>query len=96
VAGPLFLTGAPENRRVMNSTSVLQTITEEISPYLGLTMARSSVDLHCRTLKIERSGMVTGNEVEALLQKLAMGLNIFIGKEKTASVIESIRLKVRR
>ena len=79
----------------MHTSRILQTIADEISPYLGRTMARSSVDLHCRSLKIDAGRAVTAPEVEELLHKLAMGLNIFIGKDKSVSVIDGIRLKIR-
>ena len=79
----------------MNTSSVLQTIAAEISPYLGQTMARSSVELHCRKLNIEpAAAVVSADQIDALLLKLSSGMNIFIGKDKTVQLIDSIRLKL--
>ena len=80
----------------MNTSFVLQTIAEELSPYLGQTMAKSSVEVHCRSLKIDQTAVVTTDQINALLQKLSMGLNIFVGKDKTVSLMETIRLKLRK
>lgn len=61
-----------------------------VSPYLGETMAKASVSAHCQKLGINGSEP-TGPELEALVEKLALGLNIFLGRTKTGAVVEEIR-----
>jgi hypothetical protein len=77
----------------MERTAVVQTIVEEVSPFLGVLMARTSVDLHCRNLKVDGS-TVTPAQIDALLQKLAMGLNVFIGRQKSEQVVQQIRSRL--
>ena len=78
----------------MKNVAVLQTIIESISPYIGAMMARSSVEVHCRRLGIDGDRTVTGQQINELLNHLALGLNIFIGREKAEALIRNIRLSI--
>jgi len=79
---------------MLDRTFVLQTVADHLGPVLGPTMARSSIDVHCRNLRIEGPRIST-DQVEALLRKLSLGLAIFIGQEKTAHVLQRIEAALR-
>ena len=69
----------------------LDTIVAVLSPYLGETMARSAARAHCEKLGIVADGSdITREQLDALLRKFAQGLNIFIGREKSAAVVGEI------
>jgi hypothetical protein len=79
---------------VFDRTSLAQTIVDRVAPVLGQMMAESSIDLHCRRLKID-GPLVTREQAEALLAKLAMGMTVFVGREKVDVIIQEIRLALR-
>lgn len=69
----------------------LETIIVMLSPYLGETMARAAALVHCQKLGIVVEGTdITREQLDALLRKLAQGLNIFIGRDKAAAVVGEI------
>lgn len=73
----------------------LDTIVAVLSPYLGETMARSAARAHCEKLGIVADGAdITREQLDALLRKFAQGLNIFIGREKSAAVVGEIKAAV--
>lgn len=74
---------------------VLQTIQGELSPYVGNLMARTAAAAHCRDLGFHGSAL-DRHQVEALLQKIRLGLVIFLGKEKTEAVIQDMRRAIAR
>ena len=74
----------------MNTTDAVDTMVKVMSPYIGDTMARSATEAHCHKLGIA-GGTVSPEQVEALLAKLGGGLNIFLGRDKAASVITEAR-----
>ena len=74
----------------MIPTGGLDTIVAVVSPYLGETMARASVFAHCQKLGINGADP-TGPQLDALVDKLALGLNIFLGRTKTGTVVDEIR-----
>ncbi len=71
----------------MHTEAVLETAARIMAPYLGENMARAA---HCQKLGIE-GGEVTREKAEALLSKLATGLSVFVGREKSAAIVEEIR-----
>jgi hypothetical protein len=75
----------------MKNVAALQAITEGITPYIGAMMARSSVEVHCKRLGIDGDRTVTSMQINELLKNLALGLNIFIGREKAEAVILNIK-----
>ena len=75
--------------------SVIQTISDAIEPYVGKLMAKSSIEAHCRRLGINGETTLTNKSIEQLLEQLALGLNVFIGREKTDAVIRQVRDRVR-
>ena len=74
----------------LNTSEVVATIVRVVSPYVGETMARSAATAHCRKLGItgERMDM---SQAEALLAKMASGLNIFMGRERSALIVLELR-----
>jgi hypothetical protein len=85
-AGRAFLTF----RLDMTTTEAVDVMVKVMGPYIGDTMARSATEAHCQKLGIAGPA-VTGEQVEALLGKLGGGLNIFLGRDKSASVIAEAR-----
>jgi len=74
----------------MQTSTVLTSIADAMTPYVGKMMARSSIEMHCKKIGIG-NGTVQREQVEELLRRLTLGLNIFIGREKTDELIERIR-----
>ena len=69
----------------------LDTIIRMLSPYLGETMARAAALAHCQKLGIAvESTDISREQLDALLRKLAQGMNIFVGREKAAAVVSDI------
>lgn len=76
-----------------NTGEVLEVIQASLSPYVGRLMASTAAVAHCRTLGIA-GDRIEGPELDQLLEKLKLGLVIFVGKDKTDSLISSIRRAV--
>ena len=74
----------------MHTSAVVDSIVRVVSPYLGETMARASARTHCEKLGIQGAEM-TGEQLDALVGKLASGLAVFVGREKTSSIVQEIR-----
>jgi hypothetical protein len=74
----------------MDTTAAVDAMVKVMAPYIGDTMARSATEAHCQKLGIA-GATVSGEQVEALLAKLGGGLNIFLGRDKSASVIAEAR-----
>ncbi len=84
-AGLAFLTFCPG----MTTSDAVDAVVKVMAPYIGDTMARSATEAHCQRLGI--AATVTREQADALLAKLAGGLNIFLGRDKSASVIAEAR-----
>ena len=77
---------------VAKAKDALDTIIGMLSPYLGETMARAAALAHCQKLGIVADGReISKEQLDALLKKLAQGMNIFIGREKAVVVMGEIR-----
>jgi len=74
----------------LQASTILARIAEIITPYIGTMMARSSIEMHCRKLGIA-GDVIDRHQLEQLLRHLSLGLNIFIGRDKTEAVIQEIR-----
>ena len=61
-----------------------------MAPYVGDTMARSATEAHCQRLGVA-GGSIEPEQVDLLLAKLGAGLNVFLGKDKSATVIAEVR-----
>jgi hypothetical protein len=74
----------------MTTNDAVQTVVKVMAPYIGDTMARSATEAHCQKLGIA-GGTVSPEQLEALLGKLGGGLNIFLGRDKSATVVAEAR-----
>ena len=74
----------------MLTDEALPIVVKIMAPYVGDTMARSATEAHCQRLGIA-GGSIEPEQVEMLLAKLGAGLNIFLGKDKSATVIAEVR-----
>lgn len=74
----------------MQASTILKRIADIITPYIGTMMARSSIDMHCKRLGIAGE-VIDRSQLDQLLRQLSLGLNIFIGRDKTEAVMHEIR-----
>jgi len=73
----------------MTTSEAVDVMVRAMAPYIGDTMARSATEAHCQRLGI--AATMSRDQVETLLGKLGGGLNIFLGRDKAASVIAEVR-----
>src|ERR1044072_6031115 len=73
----------------VESGRIIGAIAKAIIPYIGEMMANSSIEAHCRNIGIP--GPIAPRQLDDLLRRLGLGLNIFIGRDKTATVMAQIR-----
>src|SRR5574341_573111 len=81
----------PYLRLGMTTTETVDAVVKVLSPYIGATMARSATEAHCQKLGIAAASPMRPDQLETLLGKLGGGLNIFLGREKSAAAIGEIR-----
>lgn len=74
----------------MLTSDALPIVVRIMAPYVGDTMARSATEAHLQRLGIA-SGSIDAEQLDGLLAKLGSGLNIFLGKERSATVIAEVR-----
>jgi hypothetical protein len=74
---------------------VLEATAGIVSHYLGETMARSAIKAHCDKLRIDGAHM-SPEQVAALVHKIGMGLNIFVGRDKAKAAVAEIQSAVAR
>lgn len=74
----------------MTTAEAVDAMVRVVAPYIGNTMARSAIEAHCQKLGIA-GPTVSPDQIDALLGKLGSGLNIFLGRDKSASVIAEAR-----
>jgi hypothetical protein len=74
----------------MTTEEALRTIVRVVAPYVGETMARSAAAAHCQKLGIGAD--IRAEELEALIARIGSGLNIFLGREKSARVVAELRV----
>jgi len=75
----------------MTTTETVDAVVKVLAPYIGDTMARSATEAHCQKLGIAAANSVRPDQLDSLLGKLGGGLNIFLGREKSAAVIGEVR-----
>ena len=74
----------------MTTTEAVEAMVKVMAPYIGDVMARSATKAHCQKLGIAGE-TIRHEQLEALLGKLGGGLNIFLGRDKSAAVIAEAR-----
>jgi hypothetical protein len=84
---------APKNRGVRAAEAV-EVIVNVMAPYIGDTMARSAAQAHC--LKLGVGETLSAAQASALLDRLGFGLNIFLGRDKSAAVLAETRRALER
>ena len=72
----------------MRTADALQIITRALVPYVGESMARTATLAHSRKLGIEGPFVQTA-DVERLLQALSNGLNVLVGKKRSAEAVRA-------
>jgi hypothetical protein len=77
----------------LTKAEVLDALATVLSPYLGETMARASAQTHCDKIGV-RGDAISDAEVDALVGKLASGLNVFVGRERAAGVLGEMKKAV--
>ena len=75
----------------MHREQIEEALVGLLTSYLGATLARSSVQVHCEKLGINDQETVSGEQIEALIERLGVGLNIFVGREKSAQLVDRMR-----
>jgi hypothetical protein len=74
----------------MLTSEAVQVMVNVLAPYIGDTMARSAADAHCQKLGIA-AGDLGPEQLDVLLAKIGSGLNIFLGRDKSAAVVGEVR-----
>lgn len=78
---------------VLEKSKILAVIEEVITPYIGETMARSSIQVHCEMLGLV-SGQMTVDEKNKLLEVLSRGMSVFAGREKAVKLRQEIESRI--
>jgi len=76
-----------------NTGDVLEAIKRVLTPYVGKLMASTAAAAHCQELGLQGLEL-NQDQIEALLKKLGLGLIVFIGKDKAASVVAAMRSEI--
>ncbi len=69
--------------------SALAVIEEQLTPFIGASMARSSVKLHSQKLGLE-SDELDRTQVETLLTQVGLAMRVFVGADKADALVRSI------
>ncbi len=77
-------------RAPMRTADAVDAISRVIGPHIGDTMARAATIAHCRKLGIGER-VVSGAQLESLLERLGSGLNVFVGRARSSEVIAEVR-----
>jgi hypothetical protein len=64
-------------------------VVRALAPYVGATMASASVRGLCERLRLGDTKLGRA-EVQGLIDALAPGLHVYVGKEKARTVIEQV------
>jgi hypothetical protein len=84
--------------RVENSTraarrqaaAVFAAIETVLTPYVGRNMASTAAAAQCRRLGLEGASFAEG-DIAKLVDRLGLGLKVFLGEARTAEVLATIR-----
>ena len=74
----------------VKTDDVLAELARVLSPYVGATMAEASARAHCQKLGIV-GPTLEKDQLAALIAKLGSGLTVFVGRQKSQSVVEEMR-----
>jgi hypothetical protein len=74
---------------------VLDLVERTIAPVVGETLARASTRAHCE--KLGASGAtLTGTQANALIDRVAKGMRVFVGTRRTDELVQQIRADLAR
>jgi hypothetical protein len=73
--------------------SAVNVVVEALAPYLGGNMARAVV--RGQALKLGLSATLDGPDLDRLLEAMAPGLAVFVGRDKTRMLTAEIQKLVR-
>ncbi len=73
----------------MRTPQAVDLIVGVLAPHIGETTARAATSAHCRKLQLD--GRTDASKLQALLEQLRIGLNVFVGRERSAEVIAQAR-----
>ncbi len=76
--------------KVMHRDEALATVVRVVTPYFGQTMATAAVEMHRTKLGLDGS-LLTEAQLDALLNKIGMGLVIFVGRKKSEQIVREAR-----
>ncbi len=71
------------------ASAVTSRLVSILAPILGENMATAAVQAHLQ--KTAAGESLSASEVAALIEKLGRGLVVFLGRAKSATVVESMR-----
>lgn len=74
----------------MRTPEAVDVIVGVLAPHIGGTTARAAATAQCRKLQMDAQA-VDASKLQALLEQLRMGLNVFVGRERSAEVIAQAR-----
>jgi len=72
------------------AAEVIDTMVRVLGPYVGENMARAAVRSQAEKLGF-KAGRLTGDEIDRLLNAIAPGLGVFVGREKTQRILDEAR-----
>jgi hypothetical protein len=70
--------------------AVIDVLVRALAPFVGANMARAVARGHCEKVGIT-TAQVSAAQLEKLIDVLRPGLNVFVGPEKTALIVEQVR-----
>jgi hypothetical protein len=70
--------------------AVVEALTRTLTPYIGPNMARSAVQSQRDRLGLAAAD-ITSEQIEGLISKVGHGLNVFLGRERAAGVVDEMR-----
>jgi hypothetical protein len=70
--------------------AVVDSLTRTLAPYIGPNMARSAVQSQRERLGIE-GAEITVDQIAHLIAKVGHGLNVFLGRERAAGVVDEMK-----
>jgi len=63
----------------------VQRLEEILTPYLGRTVAQTTIRMQCKALGITPDGL-TSAQVPSLIDRVTVGLRVFVGAEKANQI----------
>ena len=79
----------------LRTEGALNVIEDAVSPYIGRSIAKNSIKMHCETLGMTAETATT-DQVEAPVDLLAKAMVLFVGDRKTEELAAQIKAKFRR